>query len=85
MFELGQYYSVMAKYHKDDFPPGVSVTSAYLTASISAVESYILSVRYGHEHLMQALPKLLTMWFSIAALRTDGKNGSSRFKLICLE
>jgi serine/threonine-protein kinase ATR len=33
-----------------------------------AMESYIRTVRNGHKHVLQALPKLLTIWFSISAL-----------------
>lgn len=86
VFELGQYYSIMAKYHKNDLPSGNFLLKveasevAYISASIRAVESYIQSVRYGHEHLMQALPKLLTTWFSITSLtiKTEPGVGDSK-------
>ena len=74
MFELGQYYSIMAKYQKEELPAGNFINKmdatehAFITTSIRAVESYLQSVRYGHEHLMQALPKLLTIWFSCTSL-----------------
>jgi hypothetical protein len=80
VFELGQYYSVMAKHHKDDLPSGSffhkieAAELAYITTSVRAVESYIQSVRYGHEHLMQALPKLLTIWFSVTSLTVKSES-----------
>ena len=32
------------------------------------MENYIRTIRNGHEHILQALPKLLTIWFSISSL-----------------
>lgn len=32
------------------------------------MENYIRTIRNGHKHVLQALPKLLSIWFSISAL-----------------
>ena len=32
------------------------------------MESYIRTVRNGYDHVLQALPKLLTIWFAMASL-----------------
>ena len=33
-----------------------------------AIENYVKTIRNGYEHAQQALPKLLSLWFSITAL-----------------
>ena len=33
-----------------------------------AIENYIKTIKHGTEHLLQALPKLLTMWFDVSSL-----------------
>lgn len=33
-----------------------------------AMENYMRTIRNGHEHVIQALPKLLSVWFSLSAL-----------------
>jgi serine/threonine-protein kinase ATR len=32
------------------------------------MESYVRTIRNGHEHVLQALPRLLTIWLSTSAL-----------------
>lgn len=40
----------------------------YLGYCYNALEAYLKTVSFGNKHLMQALPRLLTLWFSITGI-----------------
>mmetsp|Transcript_12885 Transcript_12885/g.21045 ORF Transcript_12885/g.21045 Transcript_12885/m.21045 type:complete len:955 (-) Transcript_12885:177-3041(-) len=78
-FELAKYYEVVAEKRKDELCNKSPVSVAqkwqvlsgddiYLTNSVYAMENYVRTIRNGHEHILQALPKLLTIWFSLSSL-----------------
>jgi serine/threonine-protein kinase ATR len=83
-FELGQYYHTLLDLLRKELvaqrtssiPSSSSADQhntevydeKYLSYSLSALEAYLKTVAFGNKHLMQALPRLLTLWFSITGI-----------------
>jgi serine/threonine-protein kinase ATR len=94
-FELGQYYHTLLDLLRKELvaqrSSSISSSSSadqhnaevydekYLGYSLSALDAYLKTVSFGNKHLMQALPRLLTIWFSITGI---GRSNSAKESIL---
>lgn len=78
-FELGQYYHTLVDILRtelvnqrnsssDSIHTSEVYDDKYLSYSINALDAYLKTITFGHKHLMQALSRLLTLWFSVTGI-----------------
>lgn len=76
-FELGQYYHTLRDILRletarngtsNETSLSENLDEKYLNYAINELDSYLKTVIFGTKHIMQALSKLLTLWFSITGL-----------------
>jgi hypothetical protein len=45
----------------------LSSTNTHLTAALQVLQQYKESIELGHSHVLQALPRLLTLYFELGS------------------
>lgn len=85
VFELGQYYIVLSDLHKKDTMNNsknsgklsteqmneICEDNKYLGYTANALDCYLKTISFGYKHVMQALPRLLTIWFTITGISSS--------------
>lgn len=51
--------------------------------AIDALRHYSVTLTLGSKHVYQALPRLLSLWFSFTAIGKDSKSGSKANGMCC--